>query len=94
MIETDFFLVGGLDLENNQGMIKLYKVNYNERNFEKTEIEFVKDIEIKPNDENNPFDGFKGAITCIIQSKYNGNILVTCSDGNVILFTIPNVSFY
>ena len=94
MIETDFFLVGGLNLENNQGMIKLYKVNYNKKKFEKTEIEFVKDIEIKPNDENNPFDGFKGAITCIIQSKYNGNILVTCSDGNVILFTIPNVSFY
>ena len=85
MIETDRFLVGGFNTNTNQGLIKLYKVNNDKDNFEKTEIEYIKDIEIKEiikKAEVN-FVGFKGYITYINQSRYDGKILLTCSDGNV-----------
>ena len=67
-------------------------MNYNKENFENTEIEYIKDIEIKSNKRGNKFDGFEGNITCIIQSKYNGNILITCSDGKVYSFKNPNIN--
>jgi hypothetical protein len=85
LIETDRFLVGGFNTNTNQGLIKLYKVNNDKDNFEKTEIEYIKDIEIKEiikKAEVN-FVGFKGYITYINQSRYDGKILLTCSDGNV-----------
>ena len=91
-IETEYFLVGGFNPKIKQGLIKLYKVNYNKENFENTEIEYIKDIEIKSNKRGNKFDGFEGNITCIIQSKYNGNILITCSDGKVYSFKNPNIN--
>ena len=34
---------------------------------------------------------FKGPISCIKQSTYNGNILITCWDGNVYLFNAPDI---
>ena len=92
MIETEYFLVGGFNLDNKKGAIKLYKINYNKQEFKNTEIEYIKDIEISNRGENK-FDEFKGKITCIIQSRYSGNILLTCSDGNVFLFTLPNIDF-
>ena len=36
------------------------------------------------------FKGFKGPISCIIQSS-SGGILVTCYDGNVYLFSPPKI---
>ena len=53
---------------------------YSQKNFGNTEIEYVKDIEIGRSD---------GYITCIFQSKYDGKIFVTCSDGNV--YSLPNI---
>ena len=94
MIETEYFLVGGFNLDSMKGVIKLYKIKYNNQEFKNTEIEYIKDIEIKSNIGGNKFDEFRGKITCIIQSRYSGNILVTCSDGNVFLFTFPNIDFY
>ena len=85
MIGTEYFLIGGFDSINKQGLIKLYKINYNNDNLELIKIEYIQDIENKQNII------FKGAINCIIQSNYNGHILLTCSDGNVYKFSSPNI---
>jgi hypothetical protein len=91
--DSKYFLAGGFDYNRKQGSIKLYKINYNNEIFEKTEIEYIQEIEVKkPNNKNiNNFRGFKGPITCITQSKVNGNILITCLDGNVYLFSYPTI---
>ena len=108
MIETEYFLVGGFDTIKRKGLIKLYRLNYNNDNFNLTDIKYIQDIDIKKkykkdliiekniNNEKNSenffnFKGFKGPITCITQSKFTGNILITCLDGNVYLFTFPNI---
>ena len=41
-IKTNYFLVGGFDGETRRGLIKLYRAN-----FEKTDIEYIQDIEIE-----------------------------------------------
>ena len=75
-IPTIYFLVGGYNKETKKGEIKLYKRKNN------LEIVFVTNIKI----ENDEFKGFNGAISCIIQSKDDNNILMTCTDGYVFLF--------
>ena len=92
MIETEYFLVGGFEQNKKRGLIKLYKINYNNTNFDLTNIEYIQDIEIK---KGNKFKGFKGPITCITQSKYDdGQLLITCFDGNVYLFSRPKIYIY
>ena len=83
--ETDYFLVGGFDEEKRRGAIKLYKVNFNEQLYNR-KIEYLQDIELD--------DFFEGPINCIIQSRTSGNILVTCYNGNIYLFSQPNINFY
>ena len=90
-IETEYFLVGVYDSNQKQGLIKLYEVKYNDE-IEKIKIEFIQDIIIekkKGEKDSEGFKGFKGPISCIIQSP-KGEILVTCYDGNVYLFSEPN----
>ena len=91
LIETNQFLVGGFNSDTNQGMIKLYEVNYN-NNHEKPEIKFIKDfgrgITIKEEKD----ELFKGYITCIAQSKYDRKLLVTCSDGNIYSLNLKDYS--
>ena len=82
--DTDFFFVGGYDLEKREGIIKLYKIIYGEKTIN-TKIEFLQDIET---------DSIDSPINCIIQSKISGNILVTSYNGNIYLFTKPNINFY
>ena len=81
--ETEYFLVGGFDNDKGEGLIKLFKFIYN-----KTDIEFIQDIEFE---KNGTFKGFEGPINSLIQSKCKGNILATCYDGNVHLFSPLNV---
>ena len=88
LVFTQYILVGGFDLVRTRGIIKLFQIN--EKNKEIT-IEFIQNIEIENNNVNSNFKGFQGPITCITQSKLNGKIFVTCFDGNVHLFTFPNV---
>ena len=90
-----FFFVGGFDNQKREGKIRLYRV-LNSDNIFKTKIEYLQDIEFYKNDENNKKRKitFEGPISCIIQSKEQENILATCYDGNVYLFSCPNVSFY
>ena len=82
-IETEYFLVGGYDSNKEQGLIKLYRVIYNDE-IELIEIKFIQDIILEC------FEGFKKSISCIIQSSQL-EILVTCYDGNVYLFSEPNL---
>ena len=84
LIKTDYFLVGGYDNDRKRGMIKLYKLKYNESN--ETSIEYIQ--EIKP-EKRGKFEGFKKPISCMIQSKKDGKILITSWDGNVYLFSNP-----
>jgi len=95
--ETKYFLVGGYDNNRKQGIIKLYKLIYDNEVFN-TRIKYLQDIIIKKrilsNNENENFEGFEGAISCITQSKRKGNILVSCYDGKIYLLSEPNLEFY
>ena len=87
---TNYFLVGGFDEEKRIGIIKLYKVNFSDKACFTT-IEYIQDIEFE-NEEDIGF--FNGPINCIIQSKQSGNILVTNCNGNIYLFSRPNLDFF
>ena len=80
---TNYFLVGGYDKDRNEGLIKIYKINYND-NYDKLDIEYIRDFKIDQKGKNN-FKGFKKPISCMIQSKKTKNIIITCLDGNVYL---------
>jgi len=84
--ETDYFLVGGFDKNRKKGIINLYKIIFDE----KISIEYIQDIKLFDKE----FKGFKGPISCIIQSKKDGNLLITCWDGNVYLVNKPDIHFY
>ena len=91
--ETGYFFVGGFDINKNEGVIKLYKVIYDNK-IEKIEIEYIQDIIVgKKKKDSNSFKGFKGPISCIIQSS-TGEILITCYDGNVYLFSEPRLDIF
>jgi len=89
-IATDYFLVGGFDKNKGRGIIKLYKIIEN-KTFLESKIEYIQDIEIEKKEN---FKGFKGPITSIIQTERNGDLLVTCWDGNVYLLEKPNIELF
>ena len=82
-IQSDFFLVGGFDIDRREGRLKLFKGIYDEKNVF-SNIEYLQDIEI----------GFEGAVSSIIQSQNYGNIIVTCYDGNIYVLNKINLGFY
>ena len=90
-------MVGGFDNEKSEGLIKLFRIFYEEKINEEmykayhAKCEFLQDIVF---DKNEDFEGFEGPISCIIQSKLYKNILVTCYDGKVYALSSPNLSFY
>jgi hypothetical protein len=90
--ETDFFLVGCYQPQKREGVIQLYKIIFSEK-AEDTKIKFLQNIEIYNKQKEN-FEGFGEQIKSIIQSKITGNILITCANGNVYLFTKPNLDYY
>jgi len=92
IIDTDFFFVGGFNVDKKEGEIKLFKVIYSEKAYN-NKVEFVQDIKFERNKD---FAGFEGAISCIkqIKKEKSGNILVTCYSGKVYLLTKPNLDFY
>ena len=96
---TDYFLVGGLDTKKCRGMIKLYKINFGKVYYQNT-IEFIEDIIIRKYDIRNKNDEIgneyviNGAISCIIQSSQNGEILASSWDGNVYLLENINLDYY
>ena len=60
----------------------------------KTTVKKYKNTEQNLNYEDYNFDGFNGNISCITQSKRTGKLLITSWDGNVYLFSAPNISYY
>ena len=90
IIDTEYFFVGGFDEDKRKGMIKLYKVIYNEKAYD-TKIEYIQDIELESNKK---IGDINGAINCILQSTISGNIIVTCSNEKLYLFTPPNLKYY
>ena len=101
--KTQYFFVGGYDNNKRQGIIKLYKIIYNDINFKKSKIIHLKDLtfeniylnkkESMNNEDKNEL-GFNLPITCITQDKLNRYILITCQNGNVYLFSPPNLEHY
>ena len=91
-VPTNYFFVGGFNSNSikGEGIIKLYILNLN-KNFNEITFEYLQDIIINKNYID--FKGFQSAISCITQSL-NGNILITCWDGNVYLFSPPNIDKY
>ena len=89
-IDSDYFLVGGYNKKKGKGVIKLYKLNKSS-NIEDSKIEFIQDIEIQ---KKNKFKGFRRPISCIIQTKKRGRLLVSCWDGNVYLFSRPKIETF
>ena len=86
---TNLFLAGGFDSEKGEGIIQLYQVsNDNEEGL--SSIEYLQDIEYEYSIE---FHGFEMTITSIKQTD-NGNIIISCIDGNIYLFSKPNLKFY
>ena len=88
--ETNYFYVGGNDLKENKGKIKLYKIIYENNNLYSPKIKYVKDIEIEDN-ENIENDG--SIITSIVQSRITGNIAVGRYNGIVTIFNNPFFDF-
>ena len=93
MEKTNYFFAGGFESDSKQGLIKLYEVIYkkSDDNKENIEIIFLQDVEF---DNNGEFQGFQRTVNCIFQNKSNGKILVSCWDGNIYLFSPPNLEFY
>ena len=89
--DTNYFLVGGFDEDKRVGMIKLFKIIFGEKAFN-SKIEYLQDIDIDT--DNEKFIDFDGPITSIIQSKKKGHIIITCYNGNVYLFSKPNLKHY
>ena len=83
---TNYFLVGGYDLCKSKGIIKLYKLIYNYENDSIT-IKYIENPIVKG------INDIRGPISCIIQSKQNGNILITSWDGNIYSLTGPNKEY-
>lgn len=86
-IDTDYFLVGGFDSKKCVGNIKLFKINFDNLLCE-NKIEFIQDLYYN--------QGFKSPISCIIQEKFSRerNLLITCLDGNIYLFSGPYIEYY
>ena len=93
-VKTNFFFVGGFDNLKRCGMIKLYKIKYdNKNNLVYFDIEYLQEIFFTIN-ISNEFQLFEGSINSIIQSKNNGKLLISCLDGLVYCFSEPNIDFY
>ena len=73
-------------------MIKLCKICYEK--YEKPyniSINFIQDIILN---KEKSFEGFNGAITSIVQTNDTGNFLISCSDGNIYLFSPVNINYF
>ena len=88
--KNNYFLARGFDSEKGEGIIKLLKIMNKEKIYD-SKIEYMLDIVFE--DDIN-FLGFDRAISCIIQSKHKGNIILSSWEGNIYLLTPPNLDFF
>jgi len=75
--DNDAFLVGGFDLEDGEGKIKLFEVIYDDEKDE-SKIHYIKNIIISKDCE-----GIKSSVSCIIQSKKDSRLLINCYNGEL-----------
>ena len=73
--DNDAFLVGGFDLEDGEGKIKLFIVKYDDK---EDKIHYIKNIIISRDCE-----GIKSTVICINQSKKDGRLFINCSNGEL-----------
>ena len=88
--DTNYLFVGGFNQEKGIGEIYLYKINY-ESPANNITINAIQEIIL---DKDNNFEGFNGAITSIIQTDDTGNFIISCSDGNIYLFSQANMNYF
>lgn len=85
-IRTNYCLIGGF--EKDKGVIKIYKLIYSKN--KKIYIKFVKNAILK--DRNGvTYEDFRGPVSCIIQSKVKGMVLVTTWGDNIHVFNEPDI---
>jgi hypothetical protein len=84
---TNYFFVGGFDESKKRGSIKLFRLKEND---DKAKIEYLQDIEFEQGNEYK----FDMNVSCITQSKITGEILVTCWNGKIYKFSVPNIIYY
>ena len=84
------------DKEENSGPITTPDNKKEEANVDATVMNLSKfdDNQIKDNKPKEKFYGFKGAISCIIQSKVDWKILASSYDGKIYLFSKPKLDLY
>jgi hypothetical protein len=80
-IKTSYFLSGEFDAEKGIGVIYLYELIYDKK-MAHTKIEQLIEVGCK---SHKIFDYFS-CISCIIQCKETGKILIACLDGNIYSF--------
>ena len=90
-VYTNYFLAGGFMPSKSQGLIKLYKIKYNSTPKPNFKIIFKQNFNFQNNSNICNFNKFRGPISSIVQSKITGNIVATCWDGNIYLFTPANI---
>ena len=86
--ETNYFLVGGFNINKCKGIIKLFKINYG-NNYNEIKIEYIDDITFP--DKN--IGKFSGPISCITQSN-NNDFLISFWNGEIYLLKELNISKY
>ena len=98
-----FLLVGGYNNSCKESILKLYKIKY-VKPFKRSNIKFLKDITFKEILKNNKniknefniesFKGYKTPITCIrIDSTFN-YLFISFFNGDVCLFSPPNLDSF
>ena len=83
----EYIIVGGLDENKQDGIIKLYKIIYDDNPLN-VQCKYLQDIV-----HSRSFEGYKGAVNNIIQFKGNGKIVIGTSRQNF-LFKQPNLEYY
>ena len=89
-IDINYLFVGGFNQEKGIGEIYLYKINY-ESPTNNITINVIQEIIL---DKNNSFERFNGEITSIIETDDTGNFIISCSDGNIYLFSPANIKYF
>ena len=95
---TNFFFVGGFDTKKKQGVIKIYRLIINEKNY-CNKIEYIQDcifenVNIKENIKEKKAYSPKGPISCINISNNEETIMAGCWDGLIYSMDFDKIIYY
>ena len=95
---TNFFFVGGFDTKKKQGVIKIYRLIINEKNY-CNKIEYIQDcifenVNIKENIKEKKAYSPKGPISCINISNNEETIIAGCWDGLIYSMDFDKIIYY